>query len=92
MFDQVKAVIVEALQLDERAAAALRPDTPLIGNLPELDSMSVVTVISSLERHFDFAIDDDEIDADTFATLGSLADFVARKVDGQGQGARGQGR
>jgi acyl carrier protein len=51
----------------------------LLGSLPELDSMAVVSLIAALEAQFDIAIDDDEISASTFETLGSLAAFVARK-------------
>jgi len=54
--------------------------TPLLGAIPELDSMAVVAVITNLEERFGFSIDDDEIDGATFATVGSLVDFVERKV------------
>jgi acyl carrier protein len=50
---------------------------PLLGSLPELDSMAVVSVMGALEEHFDIAISDDDISASTFETLGSLAAFVA---------------
>lgn len=53
---------------------------PLLGNVPELDSMSVVSVINALEKKYDFMVDDDDIDAEVFATLGDLAEFVARNV------------
>jgi acyl carrier protein len=42
--------------------------------------MAVVNVIAALEDRFGFTVDDDEISGDTFATLGSLVDFVAAKV------------
>jgi len=57
-------------------------DTRLLGVLPELDSMAVVGVLTSLEERFGFVIADDEIDGAAFATLGSLIDFVERKVSG----------
>ena len=55
-------------------------ETPLMGNVPELDSMAVVTVITALEEQYGFVVDDDEISADTFETLGSLTQFVESKV------------
>jgi acyl carrier protein len=55
-------------------------DTPLLGSLPELDSMAVVSLIGALEDHFGIAVDDDDISASTFATLGSLAAFVEQKA------------
>ena len=58
----------------------MRADTALLGNLPELDSMAVVSIITALEEHYGFAVADDEISADTFSTLGSLAEFVEGKL------------
>jgi len=53
---------------------------PLLGAVPELDSMAVVNVITALEEQFGFTIADDEIGAAMFATLGSLTDFVEQKI------------
>lgn len=80
MLEEVKKIVGDALQLGERSAA-LQRDTALLGNLPELDSMAVVTVITALEEQYGFIVDDDEISAETFATLGSLAEFVQNKVN-----------
>lgn len=77
--EDVKTVLGDALQLGERVEQ-LDAATQLLGNIPELDSMAVVTVITSLEEHFGFIVDDDEIGADTFATLGSLSEFVDQKL------------
>ena len=55
-------------------------ETPLLGAVPELDSMAVVSLITALEEQLGVMIDDDEIDASTFATLGSLADFCEQKL------------
>ena len=54
--------------------------TPLLGAIPELDSMSVVSLLSTMEERFGFFIDDDEVDGATFATVGSLVEFVDRKL------------
>jgi acyl carrier protein len=42
--------------------------------------MAVATLITSLEDHFGFVVDDDEIDGSTFATIGSLVEFVQSKL------------
>lgn len=78
MLDEVKACLAQSLQLGDRADALTR-DTRLLGDLPELDSMAVLTVIMGLEEHFGFVVDDDEISAETFETVGTLVDFVASK-------------
>lgn len=76
--DEVKTTLIDVLSLGD-AGARLTADTPLLGSLPELDSMAVVSLIGALEERFDIAIDDDDISASTFETLGSLAAFVAAK-------------
>lgn len=43
--------------------------------------MAVVSLITALEDHFGIAVADDELEAATFATLGSLAEFVRQKLD-----------
>lgn len=80
MLEAVKNILSQALQLGDRVAD-FTPDTPLLGSLPELDSFAVVTLVTALEDEYDFIVDDDEISADTFATLGTLVAFVEGKCD-----------
>ena len=76
---EVLRVLDEVLSLQGRSATFTR-DTPLLGAIPELDSMAVVTLITTLEEQFGLTVDDDDIDGATFATVGSLADFVSSKM------------
>lgn len=77
--DETTQVLRDTLKLGDRANG-FDAATPLFGSLPELDSMAVVTVITALEDRFDIVIDDDEISAATFETLGSLSALVERKL------------
>ena len=61
-------------------AATYTASSPLLGGVPELDSMAVVAVLNSLEEFFGIVIDDDEIDGSLFATVGSLTEFVQGKL------------
>lgn len=72
-------VLDEVLSLGGRSAGYTR-ETPLLGAIPELDSMAVVSLLTALEERFGITIDDDDIDGGTFATVGSLADFVSAKA------------
>ena len=76
---EILAILDEILSLKGRGAS-FTDKTPLLGAIPELDSMAVVALITTLEERFGFSIDDDEIDGTTFATLGSLVDFVQGKL------------
>jgi acyl carrier protein len=77
--NEVKTILIDVLNLGD-AGQALDADSPLLGSLPELDSMAVLTLVGALEEHFGIAVDDDDLSASTFETLGSLAAFVARKA------------
>jgi acyl carrier protein len=76
---EVLRLLDEVLSLDGRSAQFTRA-TPLLGAIPELDSMAVVALITALEDNFSISVDDDDIDGQTFATVGSLVDFVAAKA------------
>jgi len=76
---EVLRVVDEVLSLNGRTAAFSR-NTPLLGAVPELDSMAVITLITTLEDQFGLVVDDDDIDGATFATVGSLTDFVSGKL------------
>ncbi len=76
---EVLGVLDEMLGLNGRAATFTR-GTHLMGSVPELDSMAVVALLAGLEDRFGMVIDDDDIDGQTFATVGSLVDFVQEKA------------
>ena len=76
---EVRNILAQSLQLGARADS-LTADSPLLGAIPELDSMAVVMILTAMEEHFGFSVDDDEISADTFETLGTLTAFVEQKL------------
>ena len=76
--DAVLKLLDEVLSLNGRAKSFDR-DTALLGAIPELDSMAVVSLITALEEQLGLVVDDDDIDGDTFATVGSLTDFVSAR-------------
>ena len=76
---EVNRVLDEVLSLGGRGAAFTR-DTALLGAIPELDSMAVVTLITTLEDRFGITVDDDDIEGSTFASVGTLVDFVSAKL------------
>ena len=78
---EIIRLLDDVLSLGGRAASFTR-STPLLGSVAELDSMAVVSLITAMEEQFGIVIDDDDIDGHTFATVGSLADFVSGKLAG----------
>lgn len=79
-FKSITSIVMDILQLKEEKTILLS-ETPLLGAIPEFDSMAVVSIITALEEKFDFFVDDDEIDAEIFETVGSLVVFVEQKLN-----------
>jgi acyl carrier protein len=79
VIQDVKQVVGATLQLGPRVES-MNASTPLLGAIPELDSMAVVSLITALEERFSISVDDDEITADVFETVGTLTDFVEKKL------------
>ncbi len=52
--------------------------TPLLGSVPELDSMAVLAVIQEVEIRFGIEVPDDEVDGSSFETVGTVVEFVDR--------------
>lgn len=77
--DAVTSILGNVFQYQDKNSL-LNVNTPLIGAIPEFDSMAVVSIITALEDHFGFAVDDDEIDASVFETVGSIVQFVEGKL------------
>ncbi|TRW17666.1 acyl carrier protein [Glacieibacterium frigidum] len=77
--DAVRTLLVHELGLSAATAATLDANSGLFGDLPELDSMAVARVLTAIEDRFGFVIDDDEVDAELFETLGALSRFVTAK-------------
>jgi acyl carrier protein len=76
---QVLQILDDVLSLAGRSAGFDR-NTPLLGAIPELDSMAVVSLITAMEEQLGISVDDDDIDGATFANVGSLCDYVASKL------------
>ena len=79
VIDGIKRVLRETLQLGDRVNA-FDESTALFGSIPEFNSMAVVTVVAGLEEQFDIKIDDDDITAEVFETVGSLTRLVRDKL------------
>jgi acyl carrier protein len=78
-FEDVKAVVVSTLDIQDRADG-LVPETELLGSLPELDSAAVVELLLALQDRFGIQIQDDEVIGEIFETLGQLTAFIDSKV------------
>ncbi len=75
---QVASMVGDALQVDVPA-----PETDLL-EAGTLDSLGLVEVLLQLERRFGVKADLEGLDFDTFRSVASIADFIARARVGVG--------
>ncbi len=71
---ELLSLLDAALHLEGRSSS-FDEQTPLLGALPELDSMGVVALLTAFEDRLGFAVDDDEIDGSVFQTLAHYWDL-----------------
>ncbi len=69
---QTNLQLADSQQLDR--------DTLLLGSIPEFNSLTITSILASIEDQTGEEIDDGEISADIFESVGTLADFVASKL------------
>ncbi|WP_426594494.1 acyl carrier protein [Cellulomonas sp. McL0617] len=79
LLDDVKNVVVTTLSIQDRADS-LSASSPLFGAVPELDSLGVLEVVTTLESRFGITIADEEFSGEIFETLGALTEFVESKL------------
>ena len=76
----LRALLADTLGLARSRIAGFTERTELFGALPEFDSLAVATLLTGLEERLGFLIEDDDVEAEDFATFGTLIAFVRRKM------------
>lgn len=74
----LRALLAEVLGLAPARVASFTDSTELFGALPEFDSMAVANLLTGIEERFDVTVEDDDVEAEDFATYGALRAFVER--------------
>lgn len=74
----LRALLTDTLGLRSSKVAAFTDATELFGALPELDSMAVANLLTGIEERFGVIIEDDDVEAEDFATYGRLLAFAER--------------
>ncbi len=76
---QIARLLVDKLGVRPDLIEACDNETPLLGSGVGLDSVEAMTLASEIEAAFDIFFEDDELHADLFKTIGSLAAAVRAK-------------
>ncbi|HEY7660606.1 MAG TPA: phosphopantetheine-binding protein [Actinomycetota bacterium] len=76
--DKIRAYVASELLFEEPSKAAeLQADTPL---LTMIDSLGLTQLVAYIEEEFEIEIDDAEVTADNFRTIGDLSRLVGSKA------------
>jgi acyl carrier protein len=76
---EIKELIVEALVLEDLIPAEIASDQPLFVEGLGLDSIDALEIAVVLEQRYGVVVDDDaEANRERFASVRSLAQFVAK--------------
>jgi acyl carrier protein len=74
------AAILESAIGARAMPAVLDDSTVLLGEIPELDSMALLAILTQIEERFGVRIDDDAVGAEIFETFGTLLTFVRTQI------------
>ncbi len=78
----LRTLLAETLGFPPKRVASFTEATPLFGALPEFDSLAVANFLTAFEERFAVLIEDDDVEAEDFATFGSLLAFTKRMTLG----------
>ena len=78
--EAVKDVVVRDARASRTARTPSTPTTPLLGTLPELDSLAVLELVTSLEDRFGITVDDDDLTGGPVRDRRQPRAFVDRKA------------
>lgn len=74
---RLKQAIVTDLNLEDVNAEDIVDDAPLFGEGLGLDSLDAIELVVLVQRHFGINLDDVENARQAFASVNTLADYIA---------------
>ena len=61
--------------------ARLTDDTPLLGGVTGFDSLAVLAILTGVRQTFGCPIDESEVSAEVFESVGTLRRFIEARLD-----------
>lgn len=77
IINELKIIIANSIG-ENITPDSLSNDYQLVGNI--LDSMAVTNLILGIEEYFDFTFDDEDLSAESFETVQTVAKLVEEKI------------
>ncbi len=77
LLQELKSKIIEALNLPDITPADFKEDEQLVGGPLGIDSIDVLEMVMMIEKEYGVIIDNKELGQKVFATLKTLAAYIA---------------
>lgn len=78
--EKIKSILISELEVNPSILATSDSRTPLLGHGIGLDSMETLVLVAGIEQEFDIQVDDADLTAELFTSLGTLAEYVLQKT------------
>jgi len=88
---ELKQLIVEALQLEDVDPASITDTDALFGAGLGLDSIDALELATAIARKYDVEVNQDQETRDAFRSVQHLADFITSKRAAKRAAANGRG-
>ena len=83
LISELKAKIVDLLDLTNIQPEDIDADAPLIGGKLELDSIDVLEMVIMIEKDYGVRIENRELGEKVFANLATMAAYIADNAPGR---------
>ena len=78
LVEELKALIIKNLKLDDITPVDIDAAAPLFGGGLGLDSIDALELVVGLEKTYGIRIPDEDVGKEAFASVNALADYVLR--------------
>ncbi len=82
LLEELKTKIIETLNLIDVTPADIGKEDPLVGGKLGIDSIDVLELVMMIEKDYGVRIDNKEVGAKVFSTLGSMARHIEAHASG----------
>jgi acyl carrier protein len=79
LYQEIKQLIVEALQLEDVDPASISDTDALFGAGLDLDSIDALELATAIARKYDVEVNQDQETRDAFRSVRHLAEFITHK-------------
>lgn len=78
LIEELKALIIKSLKLEDVLPADIKPADPLFGSGLGLDSIDALELVVALEKTYGIRIPDEDVGKEAFASMNALADYIIK--------------